>query len=145
MVVLSRLDHDFESLALIHRQAAISCGPSTTHRRADWKPQELPDHNCINLRLPTDGGLYAWELEKGHRELHVRVDGQLVYNSITPRVNAALEGRGLALLPEDAVQPYLEKGRLERVLEDWCPPFPQSSPDLPGALRRSINNPRCIR
>lgn len=68
--------------------------------------------------------LARWELEKGRRQLHVRVDGQLVFNNITLRVNAALEGLGLAFLPDDAVQPYLSRGRLKRVLEDWCPPFP---------------------
>lgn len=89
--------------------------PYFAKRSPPKKPQELTGHNCINLRLPT---------HEGHRELHVRVDGQLVFNSITLRVNAALEGRGVAFLPEDAVQPYVEKGRLARVLEDWCPPFP---------------------
>lgn len=106
------------------RMAVVGAPSYFAKRPRPKKPQELTDHNCINLRLPTHGGLYAWELEKGHRELHVRVDGQLVFNNITLRVNAVLEGLGLAFLPEDAVQPYLEQGRLKRVLEDWCPPFP---------------------
>jgi DNA-binding transcriptional LysR family regulator len=87
-------------------------------------PQDLTRHNCINLRLPTHGGLYAWEFEKHKRELHVRVDGQLVFNGVTQMLNAALAGFGLAYLPEDLVQPHLARRKLRRVLEDWCPPFP---------------------
>jgi len=82
-------------------------------------PQELTDHNCINLRLPTHGGLYAWEFEKGKRELKVRVDGQLVFNSAHQILCAALAGLGLAYLPENTAQPYLAQGLLQRVLEDW--------------------------
>jgi DNA-binding transcriptional LysR family regulator len=87
------------------------------------KPQDLTDHTCINLRLPTHGGLYAWEFEKGGRELRVRVEGQLVFNSITPILNAVLAGFGLTYLPETQVQPHLANGRLIEVLANWCPPF----------------------
>jgi DNA-binding transcriptional LysR family regulator len=87
------------------------------------KPQDLTAHDCINIRLPTYGGLYAWEFEKGGRELKVRVEGQLVFNNISLRLNAALAGFGLAYLPEDQVQTHLADGRLIRVLDDWCPPF----------------------
>ena len=87
------------------------------------RPQDLIAHNCINLRLPTQGGLYAWEFEKGARELKVRVEGQLVFNSTYQMLNAALAGFGLAYVPEDLAQPDLAKGRLKRVLTDWCPPF----------------------
>lgn len=87
-------------------------------------PQDLIGHNCINLRLPTHGGLYAWEFEKKGRELRVRVEGQLVLNGIALILNAALAGFGLAYLPATRVQPHLADGRLIRVLEDWCPPFP---------------------
>jgi DNA-binding transcriptional LysR family regulator len=87
------------------------------------KPQDLTAHDCINLRLPTYGGLYAWEFEKGGRELKVRVEGQLVFNNIALILDAALAGFGLAYLPEDQVQIHLEEGRLVRVLIDWCPPF----------------------
>jgi len=106
------------------RMAVVGAPAYFARRSPPKKPQDLTDHNCINLRLPTHGGLYAWELEKGRRELHVRVDGQLIFNNIALRLNAALEGLGLAFLPEDAVQPYLAQGRLKRVLEEWCPPFP---------------------
>jgi DNA-binding transcriptional LysR family regulator len=87
------------------------------------KPQDLTDYDCINLRLPTYGGLFAWEFEKRGRELRVRVEGQLVFNSIALRVSAALAGFGLAYLPEDQVQTHLASGRLIQVLEDWCPSF----------------------
>jgi DNA-binding transcriptional LysR family regulator len=84
-------------------------------------PQDLPRHRCITLRLPTYGGLYAWEFEKDGHELRVRVDGQLVFNSIFHTLKAAVEGFGLAHMPEDLAQPHIEEGRLQRVLEDWCP------------------------
>ncbi|MBY5350321.1 LysR family transcriptional regulator [Rhizobium leguminosarum] len=86
-------------------------------------PQDLTDHNCINLRLPTYGSVYAWEFEKDERELRVRVEGQLVFNNIALRLNAVLAGMGLAYMPEDLVEAHLADGRLVRVLEDWCPPF----------------------
>jgi DNA-binding transcriptional LysR family regulator len=87
-------------------------------------PQDLTEHNCINLRLPTRGGLYAWEFEKGRRELRARVDGQLVFNSAGPMVKAALAGLGIAFLPDTHLQRHLDSGALVRVLADWCPPFP---------------------
>ena len=94
-----------------------------THRKPR-APQDLTDHNCLNLRLPTHGGsLYAWEFEKNGRELNVRVEGQLVFNGSGPLLSAALKGFGLAYLTEGHVQPYLADGRLVRVLSDWCPPF----------------------
>src|SRR5213076_1642874 len=87
------------------------------------RPQDLVAHSCINMRLPTYGGIYAWEFEKRGRALRVRVDGQLVFNTITLRMNAVLAGLGLAYLPEDQVQAHLADGRLIRVLADWCAPF----------------------
>jgi DNA-binding transcriptional LysR family regulator len=85
------------------------------------KPQDLIGHACINLRLSTHGGLYAWEFEKAGRELKVRVEGQLVFNGTFQMLNAALAGFGLAYVPEDLVRPHIAKGRLKRVLGDWCP------------------------
>lgn len=87
-------------------------------------PRDLTEHRCINLRLPTRGGLYAWEFEKEGREVTVRVDGQLILNGTPQMLHAALEGLGVAYVPEDLAQPSIEDGRLERVLEDWCPYFP---------------------
>jgi len=87
-------------------------------------PQDLMGHNCINVRLPTYGGLYAWEFEKDGRELKVRVEGQLVFNRLTQIVTATLAGIGLGFLPEDLAAPHVAKGRLRIVLADWCAPFP---------------------
>ena len=87
-------------------------------------PQELTAHSCVNLRLPTLGGLYAWEFQKGKRELRVRVEGQLVFNGTAPMLEAALAGMGLAYVPEDSVRGHLAEGRLIQVLADWCPPYP---------------------
>lgn len=74
--------------------------------------------------MPTYGGLYAWEFERGGRELNVRVDGQLVFNSSKQILDAALAGFGVAYLPEDTVAPHIERGRLRQVLDHWCAPFP---------------------
>lgn len=87
------------------------------------KPQDLIGHNCITLRLPTHGGLYAWEFDKAGRELKVRVEGQFTCNTTAQMLNAALAGLGLAYVPEGLVQPHLAKGRLKRVLADWCLPY----------------------
>jgi DNA-binding transcriptional LysR family regulator len=87
------------------------------------KPQDLVGHNCINLRLPTHGGLYAWEFERGNRELRVRVEGQLTFNGTAQLLNAALAGCGLAHVPEGLVEAHLARGRLRRVLAEWCPPY----------------------
>ncbi|MGM8613250.1 LysR family transcriptional regulator [Enterobacter hormaechei] len=86
-------------------------------------PDQLDQHRCINMRLPTRGGLYAWEFERDGRELRVRVDGQLILNSLPQRIDAAENGLGLAYVPEDAVQDALAESRLVRVLEAWCPAF----------------------
>src|SRR5216683_1662879 len=105
------------------RMAVVGAPSYFAERSPPKKPQDLTDHNCINLRLPTYGGLYAWEFEKGDRELKVRVDGQLVFNGPTQMLNAAQAGLGLAYVPQDLAQPHLDAGLLTRVLEDWCPPY----------------------
>jgi DNA-binding transcriptional LysR family regulator len=87
-------------------------------------PQDLAEHSCINLRLPTLGGLYAWEFEQGSREINVRVEGQLTTNDIVVMRRAALDGVGVAFIPHDFVQAHLDAGELVRVLVDWTPPFP---------------------
>ena len=87
------------------------------------RPQDLIAHNCINLRLPTHGNLYVWEFQKGSRELRVRAEGQLIFNGTAQRLNAALAGCGLADVPEGMVEIHVAKGRLRRVLADWCPPY----------------------
>jgi DNA-binding transcriptional LysR family regulator len=87
-------------------------------------PQDLAAHKCINVRLPTYGGLFPWDLEKKGREVKVRGEGQLIFNSLAMRLSSALDGLGVAYMPEDQVLPYIADGRLTRVLEDWCPSFP---------------------
>lgn len=87
-------------------------------------PQDLAAHNCINSRLPTYGGLFPWGLERDGREVKVRGEGQLIFNSLSLRLNSALDGLGIAYMLEDYVVPYIADGRLVRVLEDWCPSFP---------------------
>jgi len=105
------------------RMAVVGAPSYFAKRSPPKKPQDLTEHNCINLRLPTYGGLYAWEFEKGDGELRVRVDGQLVLNSTAQMLKAALAGFGLAYVPHDVAQPHVAEGRLNRVLEDWCPPY----------------------
>jgi DNA-binding transcriptional LysR family regulator len=88
------------------------------------QPKDLLKHNCITLRLPTRGGLYAWELKKGKRQTQVRVEGQFTFNGTYQMLNAAIAGTGLAFVPEDLARPHVEAGRLRWVLEDWFPTFP---------------------
>jgi DNA-binding transcriptional LysR family regulator len=103
---------------------AVVGAPAYFKKNAEpTKPQDLLSHNCINLRLPAHGNLYAWEFEKGKRELRVRVEGQLTFNGTSQLLNGALAGCGLAYVPEGMVEAHLEKGRLRRVLADWCPPY----------------------
>ena len=105
------------------RMAVVGTPSYFESRPAPGEPHELTEHNCINLRLPTHGGLYAWEFEKNGRELHVHVDGQATFNGTRQMLNAALAGVGLAYIPEDVARPHLDAGQLERVLSDWCPPY----------------------
>ncbi len=86
-------------------------------------PHDLPQHPCINVRLPTAGGLYPWEFAKGGRKLNVRVDGQLVFNDMSMVLTAACEGFGLACVLEDQASDLIAQGKLVQILEDWCPTF----------------------
>jgi DNA-binding transcriptional LysR family regulator len=105
------------------RMAVVGTPAYFRTRTIPNRPQDLIGHNCINLRLATRGGLYAWEFEKNGREVRVRVDGQLVFNATGQIVKAALDGLGLGFVPEGAVAAHIAKGRLKRVLEDWCEPY----------------------
>jgi DNA-binding transcriptional LysR family regulator len=117
---------------------AVVGAPSCFAKRSRLKtPRDLTDHNCINLRLPTYGGLYAWEFEKGGDELKVRGEGQLVFNATTQMLDAALDGCGLAYLPAELTQPYVAEGRLKSVLKDWCPTFPGYHLDYPHRRQSS--------
>ncbi|MBS0524790.1 MAG: LysR family transcriptional regulator [Proteobacteria bacterium] len=105
------------------RMAVVGAPSYLKTRPAPKRPQELVQHNCINLRLPTHGGTYAWEFEKAGRELRVRVEGQFTCNTTAQMLNAALAGLGLAYVPEGLVEEHVAKRRLQRVLEDWCLPY----------------------
>jgi DNA-binding transcriptional LysR family regulator len=86
-------------------------------------PRDLVGHSCINLRMPTYGGIWPWEFERNRREMKVRVDGQIVLNNVFQVRDAVLEGLGLAYIPEDLAKPYISKGQLVWVLEEWSPPW----------------------
>ena len=106
------------------RMAAVAAPSYFAERGKPKTPQDLAHHRCINMRLATLGGVYAWEFEKGPREINVRVEGQLTVNDIAVIRRAALEGLGIAFIPEDYAQAHLDSGELIRVLADWTPPFP---------------------
>jgi len=119
------------------RMAAVASPGYLAGRTAPERPEDLTGHACINLRLPTQGGLYAWEFEKGGREVRVRVVGQLVFNTVSMIQDAALAGFGIAHLPQDQVQAHLDRGELVRLLADWCPPFPGYHLYHPSRRRQS--------
>lgn len=119
------------------RIAVVGSPEYMAGRYIPMAPQDLLEHRCINMRLPTYGGLYAWELEKDGRELNVRVEGSVIVNTVPNAIRAALDGHGLSYLPEDIVLPHINEGRLVRVLEDWCPPFPGYHLYYPNRRRSS--------
>lgn len=106
------------------RMAAVASPAYLAANPPPKKPQDLLAHRCINLRLPTLGGLYVWEFERRGRPVNVHVEGQLTFNTSPPIALAALQGLGVAFLPEEEFDPHIDEGRLLRVLEDWCPFFP---------------------
>ena len=104
---------------------AVAASPFYFRTRAKPNtPQDLTEHDCISLRLPTSGGLYAWDFRKGQREFKVRAQGRNVFNSVAMMQKAALDGMGLFFGPEDLVAVAINEGRLVRVLEEWCPTRP---------------------
>lgn len=115
------------------RMAAVAAPAYLAERGTPATPHALSRHNCVNLRFPTHGGLYAWEFERDGRALNVRVAGQVIVNDIALALQAARDGVGIAYLLEDYVRADLDKGRLVRVLEDWCPPFPGYTFTTPAA------------
>jgi DNA-binding transcriptional LysR family regulator len=108
-----------------------------SRRGTPQTPYDLTHHNCINLRMPTLGGLYAWEFEKDERSLRVRVNGQFTSNDPDLVLEAALDGAGLCCLPDDRLAPLLDEGRLVQVLQDWCPPFPATTSTIRAGIRRA--------
>jgi DNA-binding transcriptional LysR family regulator len=104
---------------------AVVGSPAYFERRArPRRPQDLTEHNCVNLRMLTYRGLYVWEFERDGRAINVRVEGQFICNAMSLRLGAALAGQGLVMTLEGEVQSHIAQGELIRVLEDWCPPFP---------------------
>ena len=105
------------------RMAAVAVPGYFASRGIPENPRDLMNHSCINQRMQTSGGLYVWDFEQRGKQVNVRVNGQLIFNTSSHIVDAALAGLGIAYLPEEEFEPHLREGRLERVLEDWCPPF----------------------
>ncbi|HBZ3590708.1 LysR family transcriptional regulator [Klebsiella variicola] len=106
------------------RMAIVAAPSYFADHPAPETPHDLRDHRCINMRLPTVGGLYHWEFEKDGKPLRVRVEGQLTVNLLPERIDAALSGFGLACVPENMIQDYVKSGALIQVLQAWCPFFP---------------------
>lgn len=113
-MISARISPDFR-LAVVGAKSYFADHPEPTH------PKDLVSHTCINFRLPTSGGLYAWEFEENGRELKIRVEGQLVFNNIFNALDATLDGFGLAYIPEEIIVPYVAEGRLVRVLQEFSP------------------------
>ena len=105
------------------RMAVVGSPDYFSRHKKPKTPRDLTQHNCITIRLPTYGGIFSWEFEKKGQELKVRVEGQMVFNNIAMRLDAALKGLGLAYMPEDLVNAHVANGQLIRVLSDWCEPF----------------------
>ncbi|MGY3900871.1 LysR family transcriptional regulator [Aeromonas lusitana] len=105
------------------RMVVVGSPAYLASRGTPQTPHELQQHCCINMRLPTAGGLYHWEFERNGKPLRVRVEGQLTLNLLSERIDAAAAGLGLACVPEDMVQAALTAGTLVQVLDDWCPTF----------------------
>ncbi|KOF18525.1 LysR family transcriptional regulator [Ensifer adhaerens] len=105
------------------RMAVVGAKSYFQHNPWPETPQDLTAHNCIQIRMPTYGNIFPWEFEKDGHEVKVRVEGQLVFNNLGMRRDAALRGLGLAYMPEDQVVDEVRRGDLIRVLEDWCEPF----------------------
>ncbi|MBS1019382.1 LysR family transcriptional regulator [Gluconobacter cerinus] len=120
-----RLEQDMIAVPISPRlrMAAVVSPSYLSGKTIPETPYDLAHHNCINLRLPTSGGLYAWEFERDGKEIRVKTQGQLVFNDINLIVEAALTGHGIAFMLEDHVKDHLSSGTLVRILEDWCEPF----------------------
>ena len=106
------------------RIAVVGSPAYFARRPKPARPHELGQHDCINLRLPTHGGLMPWDFDKDGQQVKSRVSGRWVFSSTAPIVRAALADYGLAFVPEDMVMEHIAAGRLIRVLEDWCGPYP---------------------
>lgn len=104
------------------RMAAVASPDYFAKHAIPRTPEELTRHSCINIRFPS-GGVYVWEFERRGQQMNVRVESQAIFNTSPHIVLAALDGLGIAFLPEEEFAPHIEEGRLVRVLQEWCPPF----------------------
>ena len=122
----SRVDKDMIAVRIAPdlRIAVVASPAYLAGKPLPATPHDLAEHRCINLRLPTQGGLYAWDLEKDGQAIHARVDGQVVFNNTFLMLQAALDGLGPAYVPLNLAQPHIEQGRLRPLLQDWWPLFP---------------------
>lgn len=120
------------------RMAVVGSPAYLATHPAPVTPHDLVQHECINLRLPTSGGLYTWEFARAGHALNVRVEGQLTFSSTTPRLRAALAGFGLAMLPADMAEEHVHAGRLVEVLSDWAPTFPGYHVYYPSRRQSSV-------
>ncbi|WP_233235127.1 LysR family transcriptional regulator [Bordetella sp. LUAb4] len=121
-----RVDKDMIAVRIAPElRMAVAASPAyLTGKPLPVTPHDLTAHRCINLRLPTHGGLYAWDFEKGGKAVSVRVDGQAIFNNTYLMLQAAVDGLGFAYVPLDLMQPYVDSGQLVTVLSDWWPAFP---------------------
>jgi DNA-binding transcriptional LysR family regulator len=122
----NRVDKDMVAVPIAPPlRMAVAASPEYLEGKAlPMKPEDLTAHRCVNLRLPTHGGLYAWDFEKGNKEISVRVRGQTVFNNTFLMLRAALDGMGFAYVPFDIMEQYIADGRLVPVLQDWWPTYP---------------------
>lgn len=117
-----QVDQDMVSVRISRdlRFAVVGAPSYLATRTAPKEPQDLVEHSCIRLRLPTHGGFYLWDFQKDGRELKARVEGRTAFNTISMMRQAALDGFGLAYLPHDMVDGAIADGRLVQLLADWC-------------------------
>jgi DNA-binding transcriptional LysR family regulator len=122
----NRVDKDMVAVPIAPAlRMAVAASPEyLAGKPVPMKPADLTEHRCVNLRLPTHGGLYAWDFEKGKKQVSVRVQGQTVFNNTFLMLRAALDGMGFAYVPFDIMELHINEGRLVPVLQDWWPSFP---------------------
>lgn len=116
-MIAVRIAPDARMIAVATPDYFAKASPPTT-------PKDLTAHRCVNLRFVSSGALYAWEFQKGSEAMQVKVEGQVIFNSVNACLRATLDGFGIGFLPEDAAAPALAKGDLVQVLDDWCQTFP---------------------
>jgi DNA-binding transcriptional LysR family regulator len=119
------IDKDMIAVPIgLRLRMAVAASPSYFAARPKPRsPRDLLAHNCINMRMESSGAVDAWDFERRGREVKIRVDGQLIFNTTPPQIEAALAGLGIVFLPEDELLAHIDSGRLVRVLDDWCPAF----------------------